>query len=822
MFISVPAPLHRRPSRHFQKRFRGTGSSNTAWKRDNLRVALSSAPSIEETGLDFSLYGEGLPFFTPREQLRKTSSLPAESILQALSTPEVTSGASREENYFDALDALPRQNSSRKEEPRKRNVGLERHFSIDKISTDETSLEGDKLGGEQMSFYGGQGLGKRRVARRTQRKLSDVSEGGEDLFMSDQGHMGAEDLSKGTSADEEAQYRVKRGSMVHSDEMPQRERSVRFKELAAETGSSNQLRTPDTPLNEIAEKNVTKSLQMADSLDKSLENMNLGGKKGSSRMPPQSSEILSKQSTRELPRATSASEGVELMEASSTKVRDPTDSSAELGLKPGSSDVGSGLVGNLHGPQTADNEAKGLEPGNIDPLQSASSGTEARNRWRRAKHKLAFVHHLSEYKRSAASDFLVHGGEERAVEEFNTRGDGSKPGAPVYEPGAGWKGPLRARGREGMEGMVVRQDKGIISLFQDFYVACLKMPIGNFLVGVFLAPIALGLLFTPIFLIDKAGLSFNGVTLAEEGTRVGRVAATKQNFSALMNVFLYALSLSTTFGGSPVAALSPFCLCVANVNTLMGQFLFVFLSGAVFARMSQPSHPVRCSKKAVIRTDDFTALPSEDPKETHKVFAVRLVLTGPPPCELVDAKICLTFRILIKLPSGSMFCSTRDLELMRPEVPYLKYGILVRHVIDNKSPVYGQTMESLMEGDASFSLTVMGLERTSMQPIFHLEDYFVCDGDVAWDADYIDFIHINKNGHRVLDHSKIDLIKVTKDTKMASSWKDKKGSRQMKKEHEGTRMDDHSGVQIPRAGVLSRSKSSMWRSKSTSFTRADW
>ena len=36
-------------------------------------------------------------------------------------------------------------------------------------------------------------------------------------------------------------------------------------------------------------------------------------------------------------------------------------------------------------------------------------------------------------------------------------------------------------------------------------------------------------------------------------------------------------------------------------------------------------------------------------------------------------------------------------------------------------PVYGHTLESLKKGDASFSLTVMGLERSSMQPIFHLE-----------------------------------------------------------------------------------------------------
>ena len=159
---------------------------------------------------------------------------------------------------------------------------------------------------------------------------------------------------------------------------------------------------------------------------------------------------------------------------------------------------------------------------------------------------------------------------------------------------------------------------------------------------------------------------------------------------------------------------------------------------------------------------------------------MRLVLTGPAPCELVDAKICLTFRIFVKLPSGSMFCSTQDLELVRPEVnqgipnnlfdfvyftagcmggfldglvfwavlssckflvcilnpdygtlqvSYLRYGLMVRHIIDRKSPVYGHTMESLIEGDASFSLTVMGLERTSMQPIFHLEVSSIANTD---------------------------------------------------------------------------------------------
>lgn len=52
-----------------------------------------------------------------------------------------------------------------------------------------------------------------------------------------------------------------------------------------------------------------------------------------------------------------------------------------------------------------------------------------------------------------------------------------------------------------------------------------------------------------------------------------------------------------------------------------------------------------------------------------RILATRLVLTGPPPCELVDVKFRLTFRCFMRQqPSGSIFCSTSDLALVRSEV----------------------------------------------------------------------------------------------------------------------------------------------------------
>ncbi|KAG6548662.1 hypothetical protein Mapa_009816 [Marchantia paleacea] len=455
----------------------------------------------------------------------------------------------------------------------------------------------------------------------------------------------------------------------------------------------------------------------------------------------------------------------------------------------------------------------------------AGGSSEARKRWRRVSNTLTFARRLSSV-RDSASDFLEHTSPDPLAIDYHVRSDAGRAGAAAFE-GARTRalgGRARAKGRQGMEGMLVRQDKGVVALVKDFYVACLKMPIAHFLVGLFLAPIALGLVFTPLYLFDKAGLEVDGHPLTEDALIVGRVAAAKQKVSALLNVFLYALSLITSYGGSPVNATSPYCLVVANVNTLMGNFLFVFLSGAVFARMSQPSHPVRCSKKAIIRIDDFS-IPLDELKEKFRVFAVRLVLTGPPPCELVGAKICLTFRIFIKLPSGSMFCTTQDLELVRPEVPYLRYGIMVRHIIDKRSPLYGHSMESLSDGDASFSLTISGQERTSMQPIFHLEDYFVCDGDVAWDGDYVDFIHINTEGQRVLDHSKIDEIHVSKETKFGCGGNPqppKSPEREREKEKEKAKDATSAGGPVKGWSASALRGRKIWSSKSTSFTRADW
>lgn len=52
-------------------------------------------------------------------------------------------------------------------------------------------------------------------------------------------------------------------------------------------------------------------------------------------------------------------------------------------------------------------------------------------------------------------------------------------------------------------------------------------------------------------------------------------------------------------------------------------------------------------------------------------------------------------------------------------------------------------------------LTVMATERSSMQPVFADQMFFVTDAEVIWDAHFVDIISLSK-GKRVMEHSKLN------------------------------------------------------------------
>ncbi|CAI5962834.1 unnamed protein product [Closterium sp. NIES-64] len=96
----------------------------------------------------------------------------------------------------------------------------------------------------------------------------------------------------------------------------------------------------------------------------------------------------------------------------------------------------------------------------------------------------------------------------------------------------------------------------------------------------------------------------------------------------------------------------------------------------------------------------------------------RFALVGLNSHELVNVKLALSVRLFLPSPSGEVHCCLHNLQLVRSELPYMRFGFMLWHIVDESSPLHGLSLNDMLAADTSFSLTISGLERTTMQPVF--------------------------------------------------------------------------------------------------------
>jgi inward rectifier potassium channel len=61
---------------------------------------------------------------------------------------------------------------------------------------------------------------------------------------------------------------------------------------------------------------------------------------------------------------------------------------------------------------------------------------------------------------------------------------------------------------------------------------------------------------------------------------------------------------------------------------------------------------------------------------------------------LIECHFELVYQRFLTLPGQpTPFITGVGLKLVRPRVPYLKYGLVIRHIIDETSPLYNMDVE---------------------------------------------------------------------------------------------------------------------------------
>jgi inward rectifier potassium channel len=97
-----------------------------------------------------------------------------------------------------------------------------------------------------------------------------------------------------------------------------------------------------------------------------------------------------------------------------------------------------------------------------------------------------------------------------------------------------------------------------------------------------------------------------------------------------------------------------------------------------------------------------------------------------------------------------------DLPLVRSEHPAFVLGWNIMHVIDEKSPLWTATAESLALANSAFILSLSGTDETTGQTLMARSEYD--SGDIRWNESFRDILEVAADGSLHFDYSKFNEV----------------------------------------------------------------
>jgi inward rectifier potassium channel len=271
------------------------------------------------------------------------------------------------------------------------------------------------------------------------------------------------------------------------------------------------------------------------------------------------------------------------------------------------------------------------------------------------------------------------------------------------------------RARTGRTLAVIKgQDKG---RWTDFYHAVMTASWFEFFLGLGLIFCAINLLFGLLYMADPHGIA---------NARPGSLA----------DAFFFSVQ---TFGSIGYGAMSPASVYANALVTLESFVSIVNIAGAtglVFARFSRPKARVLFSNVAVVTM--FDGVPT-------LMFRAANQRAN----QILDANIVVSFASQKVSKEGIAMRRLEELKLVRARTPLFALSWTIMHSIDETSPLYGQTPETLIENQVELIALVSGTDETLSETIFARQAY--APRNILWNRRFADVLSVTEGGRRVVN-----------------------------------------------------------------------
>ncbi len=209
------------------------------------------------------------------------------------------------------------------------------------------------------------------------------------------------------------------------------------------------------------------------------------------------------------------------------------------------------------------------------------------------------------------------------------------------------------------------------------------------------------------------------------------------------DAFFFSIQTMATIGYGVLTPAGTYANIVVTVETIFSLLFVAMTTGLTFSRFSRPTARVDFSKLAVVAP--YNGLPT---------LSVRL--SNARRNQILEADVTLVLLRLEHTLEGRTMRRFYDLPLSRGHTPIFALTFTAMHVIDERSPLFGMTPETLKAEDAELLVTVTGLDETMSQTI-HARTSYLWD-EIVFGQRFRDMFGFTPEGRLVIDHALMDEI----------------------------------------------------------------
>ena len=237
-----------------------------------------------------------------------------------------------------------------------------------------------------------------------------------------------------------------------------------------------------------------------------------------------------------------------------------------------------------------------------------------------------------------------------------------------------------------------------------------------------------------LILISLFYFSINGLFALAYMTAKDGIANAEQG--SFKDAFFFSIQTLSTVGYGSMYPQSLYAQILVTIEIWIGLLLLTILTGLMFARFSRPTAKVLFSNVAVICP--YNGIPTlmirTSNRRDNRILEAQI-------------RLCVILNEVSK--EGYQLRRFYDLKLLRSQTPVFDLSWLVMHPIDQNSPLYGETIESLAEKEGEIGVMLTGLDETFSQTIHARHVYSLAN--ILPNQRFVDIFARNAQGKTYID-----------------------------------------------------------------------